>query len=652
MLELRALHVQDFGPFKGPQTIDFSSDDGVIIVYGENMRGKTSLLNAIRFAFFGKVIGRGTKATSLHQIGNWEQAAAGNYGFKVELEFSADGHDYRLTRVCSARVSEPTSDDDYQVEHYLARDGTVLGPDQSKAELKRILPEQISRFFLFDGELLQEYEDLLSSESDMGRRISDAIERILGVPILTSARATALRLKERSEKREATAAQSDQKTSEYGNQLADIHAQRDVLKADQQKLKSDLGGLRSRKATIEESLKRKERYASLMEKRDGIQRLLTELTDREAVKEAELEEAMSSAWCTLLGDRMQTTADGLTGRQEQIESQIMRWRVLHDLKSGASSSCPTCLREITSEARAELERASASDEDCSDIDVRKAELAEVRLRVSALKAFIDADRADALKVRWEAAEEVAVDIASKKSDLAEIRKQLENVDEATLRKDKLEFEQTVREIDAAERGMKVCQDKLAENKTNAEKIQRRLDKLGGGDLQGERDRRNLYAQVHDLFDEAVAAYRDQLRRRVEADATRHFKALTTEPDYAGLQINDSYGLTIIHKDGGAIPVRSAGAEHVVALCLVGALQNNAPLQGPIIIDSPFGRLDGGHTTNIVRALPDMARQVMLLVYEDELPAGLARNELKGKLKAEWKLDRRSARHTELVRRRD
>ena len=245
-----------------------------------------------------------------------------------------------------------------------------------------------------------------------------------------------------------------------------------------------------------------------------------------------------------------------------------------------------------------------------------------------------------------------MDIASKKSDLAEIRKQLENVDEATLRKDKLEFEQTVREIDAAERGMKVCQDKLAENKTNAEKIQRRLDKLGGGDLQGERDRRNLYAQVHDLFDEAVAAYRDQLRRRVEADATRHFKALTTEPDYAGLQINDSYGLTIIHKDGGAIPVRSAGAEHVVALCLVGALQNNAPLQGPIIIDSPFGRLDGGHTTNIVRALPDMARQVMLLVYEDELPAGLARNELKGKLKAEWKLDRRSARHTELVRRRD
>ena len=652
MLRLRALHVEDFGPFKGPQAIEFPPDDGVVMVYGENMRGKTSLLNAIRFAFFGKVVGRGATATALHRIGNWEQAAAGKYGFTVDLEFSSDGHDYKLSRVCSAQVSEPAGDDDYRVEHYLERDGTVLGPDQTKAELKRILPEQISRFFLFDGELLQEYEDLLSSESDMGRRISEAIERILGVPILTSARATALRLKERSEKREAIAAQSDQKTREYGNQLADIHGQRDVLKADQEKLMGDLEGLRTRKAALEQSLKRKERYASLMEKRDGLQRQLTELATRQSSRQSGLEGAMSSAWCTLLGDRMQTTLDDLTVRQQELETQVMRWKVLEDLRSSASDSCPTCLRKITPEVRAELESASASDQDGDGIGQKKNELNEVRRRLNALQAFIDDDRADALKVRWEAAEEVAVDIASKKSDLAEIKKQLENVDEATLRKDKSEFEQTVREIDAAERGLKKCKDDLAENKINAGKIQRRVDKLSGSDGQGERDRRNLYAKVHDLFDEAVAAYRNQLRQRVEADATRHFKALTTEPDYAGLRINESYGLTIIHKDGDAIPVRSAGAEHVVALCLVGALQNNAPLQGPIIIDSPFGRLDGRHTTNILRALPDMAKQVMLLVYEDELPADLVRNELKGKLKAEWKIDRRSARHTELVRRRD
>ena len=76
MLKLSALSLEDFGPFKGQQSIRLSPKDGVTVIYGENMRGKTSLLNAIRFAFFGKVLGRGAKVLSLHKIGNWEQAAA------------------------------------------------------------------------------------------------------------------------------------------------------------------------------------------------------------------------------------------------------------------------------------------------------------------------------------------------------------------------------------------------------------------------------------------------------------------------------------------------------------------------------------------------------------------------------------------------
>ena len=650
MLVLHALTVTNFGPFRGSQTISFSTDAGVMIVYGENMRGKTSLLNAVRFAFFGRVVGRGSKPTSLHSIGNWEEAAAGNYGFKVELEFSSGGARYKLMRECTSRVLRPSSTHDYQVDHYLERDGVVLGPPETAVELARILPEQIARFFLFDGELLQEYEDLLSNESDMGRRISDAIERILGVPILTSARATAMRMKERSEKREATAAQSDQKTREYGNQLADLHAQRDVLKADQSKLKQGLEQLRIRKANLEEALKRKERYASLLEKRDGLQRQVDDLMGREADKRVELAAAMSTAWCTVLAPQMKEAASEITGRKEELEATVMRWSVLQDLKQSTTDSCPTCLQPISTEAREALEALAGSDDEYA-IEAARSELVRVRRQIAALTGFIAEDRGDSLKVRWEAIDELAVDVADKKSQIREIKKQLESVDEATLRKDKTDHEQAVREIDASERALATCEERLIQNKTSAEKIQKHLDKLGGTDLVKERTKRHFYSRVHDLLDEAVAAYRDQLRRRVEADATKHFRTLTTEPEYKSLRINDSYGLTIIHEDGSAIPVRSAGAEHVVALSLVGALQNNAPLQGPIIIDSPFGRLDRGHTTNIVRALPNMAKQVMLLVYEDELPAGLARAELRGKLKSEWRLDRRSARHTELVERR-
>lgn len=653
MLQIRALHIQDFGPFKGSQTVNLSPEDGVTVIYGENMRGKTSLLNAVRFAFFGRVIGRGTKTMPLHKIGNWEQAAIGKYGFQVQLEFTDDNHEYKLTRSCHPRdgITSPRNDEDYLVDYFLEKDSSVLGPQQAEAEIKRILPEQISRFFLFDGELLQEYEDLLSSETDMGRRISEAIERILGVPVLTSARTSLLRLKEKSEHREATAAQGDQKTREFGNQLADLHAQRHVLNEDLARLESELDEARSQKASLEEAMKKKERLAALLDKRDTLDRLMKEIEVRRVAKQMELQQAMAGAWCSLLAEPIRNATKSLRESELALQTELLRADVLSSLHANSGSECPACLQQVSPDAKRRIESSihAANNKDRAEKDK---ELAAIRRKLAALDQYTSASRTDVLRILWDAVEEAAVDFAAKKGERDEIAKQLESVDEESLRKTKTDFESTIRLIDVLEKGVARTRSLLEHNKSDAESIQKRLDKLSGANLGAERRRRELLSDLHHLFNEAVGVYREQLRKRVEADATRHFKALTTEPEYAGLRINDSYGLTIVHQDGSDIPVRSAGAEHVVALCLMGALQNNAPLRGPIVIDSPFGRLDRGHTKNIIRTLPNMAKQVILLVYDDELPPELAREELKSRLRGEWKLDRRSARHTELVPRKD
>jgi hypothetical protein len=47
------------------------------------------------------------------------------------------------------------------------------------------------------------------------------------------------------------------------------------------------------------------------------------------------------------------------------------------------------------------------------------------------------------------------------------------------------------------------------------------------------------------------------------------------------------------------------------------------------------------------ALPDMASQIVLLVYENEMPPAQARPALKGKLLAEYALVRQDAKHTEI-----
>jgi DNA sulfur modification protein DndD len=649
MLQIKALHLENFGPFKGKQVINFSLEDGVTIIYGENMRGKTSLLNAIRFVFFGKVIGRGTKSMPLHKVGNWEEASAGRHGFMVRLDFDDGGHNYELTRRCVLKngVSSPSSDDDYGIEHYLKKDGDVLGPQQAQAELKRILPEQISRFFLFDGELLQEYEDLLSNETDMGRRISEAIERILGVPILTSARATLHHLKEKSEHREATAAQGDQKTREFGNQLADLHAQRTELGKEIERLEGDLDKARSQKASLEEAMKKKERVAALLEKRDTIDKLLKQIELQRIAKEVEVQRAMSNAWCTLLIDPVRAVGKSLRERESELQTELMRADVLKSLQVNAGAPCPACMQEVSLEAQERLQASLHCLSGTERVE-KDVELSNLRRKIAALQQYEDSGHEGVLKILWDGLEEILIDYSAKRSERDEIDKQLENVDEEALRKTKFDFESVIRQIDVIEKGIAKTRAALDENNADTEAIQKRLNKLSTGTVDSERKRRQLFSELHSLFKEAVGAYREQLRKRVEADASTHFKALTTEPEYAGLQINGSYGLTILHRDGSLIPVRSAGAEHVVALCLMGALQNNAPLRGPIVIDSPFGRLDRNHTRNIVRALPTMTKQVVLLVYDDELPPDLARSELKGKLRGEWMLERVSARHTNLA----
>jgi DNA sulfur modification protein DndD len=63
------------------------------------------------------------------------------------------------------------------------------------------------------------------------------------------------------------------------------------------------------------------------------------------------------------------------------------------------------------------------------------------------------------------------------------------------------------------------------------------------------------------------------------------------------------------------------------------------------MDSPFGRLDEDHTANVVKTLPQMAEQVVLLVYEAEVGKARMRQLLGSRLLREYRLERVSARRT-------
>ena len=78
MLSLRCLEIEGFGPFADRAVLTFPEQRGVTVVYGDNMRGKTSLMNAIRYAFLGEIQGRGERTRGILSACNRDLVAAGS----------------------------------------------------------------------------------------------------------------------------------------------------------------------------------------------------------------------------------------------------------------------------------------------------------------------------------------------------------------------------------------------------------------------------------------------------------------------------------------------------------------------------------------------------------------------------------------------
>ena len=56
----------------------------------------------------------------------------------------------------------------------------------------------------------------------------------------------------------------------------------------------------------------------------------------------------------------------------------------------------------------------------------------------------------------------------------------------------------------------------------------------------------------------------------------------------------------------------------MALSLIAALNRNAVRRGPVMMDTPFGRLDPEHRSKILQFLSHLAEQVFLLVHGGEV----------------------------------
>jgi DNA sulfur modification protein DndD len=179
-LSFESLSLKNFGPYR--EITDLSLKQNLSprrCSSRENTLGKTRLFRALRWGLYGAPEAGKTAAESARGLSDYMNRPAradGETDMQVAINFSADGHQYQLTR--TAKVDGGGAP---RVTADLRLDSQVVQQASIDAEIGRLLHPQISEFFLFDGELLRDFYDRLNSDRERDL-LRNSIESVLGIP--------------------------------------------------------------------------------------------------------------------------------------------------------------------------------------------------------------------------------------------------------------------------------------------------------------------------------------------------------------------------------------------------------------------------------------------------------------------------------------
>ena len=658
-MKLHSLTTFNFMPYKGKLELEFPQDEyrNVMVVFGDNMRGKTSILNAIRWAFYGEAVGRHARPISLHEIVNKDAVLADNWRVEVHVKFEANGYTYDLRRVADKNklVSEPSSAQHFTENLHLTRDGSVVAGDQVEAEIGLIAPKQISRFFLFDGELLQEYETLLIEDSQQGKQIKEAIEQVLGVPALTHGRIDIQTILKQAQRRQNADLKQIAGLEKQAERHADLTENIDAIDRDLAELQERLKQVREERTTIEDELESAQSVVSanakLEAKKEKQQFLITECEK----KEIERLDLVSGSWKDLIDVQLHIKREQLE-REQKLLMESIEWRTtlskrVTDLQHLLEMrECPTCSQVLGEERRSEIGKAlgKAEVELQSDND-NSAELQNVMVQLNALSKIQGTNAKDRIRRVERDLQDYQVQLTQVENEIEELRDEIAGFDTAeiarkrTLNNEKLKEEGRLQtDIQDQNNRRKKLGDELSVS-------QKAIEGLTKNRTQRSTIKVSLCSDLEEVFAQSIEHLRDSLRESVETFANEAFKQMTTQKSYRGLEINENYGLQIVDSTNRHVAVRSAGAEQIVALSLIDGLNRTGRSAGPVIMDTPFGRLDLKHRDNILRYLPSVTSQFVLLVHSGEIRKETDLNSIADRIGAVYEIEEISSTHSILER---
>ena len=642
---LNQLKVTNFGPFYSDHVIllDVSPSAPVTIIHGENMRGKTSLMNAIRWCLYGDAMARAGRRMPTVNLINIDALASGELYMSVTLDFTHHGIRYELERHVQSTF-RPTLDAHLENKASLKRDGQFVAERNIQETIAGILHDDIARFFLFDGEMLDHYEALVTDPDTRTDLLRQSIERILGLPAIRGALEDLDSLLNDATRRQRRAVRQANKARKLSRDADKVETTLITLEADITDLESQKERYQQRIDELNEQRRKHLNIESDVQQAE-------ELDDQIAQSERQLEQLrkdiqslIADAWAEPAATRASSLLQTLETEHEHSRVAEHRTRTLDfQIKSLRrvlnERTCPVCGHktdrperdDIQVEVANLIQKRDAIEFSAEDYDNRATVIRDLREFTSNTKLQIIREKEMMFR-------RVKLQARKLKRQLDDTAERLRDHNRTEVRRVQQEYEKLVGDLRELNNDLSEKAAYRKESRADQSRIAAEISKLPEADSRIATES-SIYSALKQGYSATVQEFRDSLRTVVERQASEIFRRLTTEHDYDRLVINDQYGLAIFDSDGNFIRERSAGAEQVVALALIAALNRSAVREGPIVMDTPFGRLDTVHRKNILRFIPTMGSQVVLMVQSGEFDIDRDLRHLDGKIARQYRLVR-------------
>lgn len=621
---LDELTLHDFGVYRGRQTFvltPVSAAQPIILIGARNGGGKTTFLEGLQLAFFGKLAQsgfRGGVAYDEYLRRSIHRGASPQEGASVQVKFRRTLEGREQAFVIRRNWSVQKSGVREVFEVWVDGEPDRVLTAQWNEYVEEMLPPRIAPLFFFDGEKIEQFADIGRSAEIIGT----AISALLGLDIV-------------------------------------------------ERLQIDLDVFERRKAaahatlSVQLELRRAAEAAEAADAALGVEltALAGAVTQRDRRKL--LLERARTALNSQGGDLFETRGD-IQERGQQLDVELSA--VNRDLRTWAGELAPLMLvRELLGDVAAQAELEANSDTAKAVVSHLNKRDSQLMKKIRALvpngmvirdiQHYLDEDRA---KLQAQAAANRYLDLSrSAKLGLSAILGQglpasadtgwglLGELDTFTAQKDDADRraaaipaeetiapllsavqaeEEALRQVEAAVIGHERSKDLAQRNATAARAAyQQTLDKQVQARLQAEDGERMLEhsARVRQTLERFKTEVIGHHVKRIEDLILEALRALFHKTDLVSSVTIDPKSFAIRLSGGGwdALPPEqlSAGERQLFAIALLWALGKASGQAAPTVIDTPLGRLDSGHRARLVEGyFPKAGHQVILLSTDEEI----------------------------------